>query len=159
MIQRFHLALLATFSLLTVSSYASPLNNFGCDFLDMQAFYMEELGISGVTILHLTKRMDKPGLKGFAKKIGPKKYLIALAEGLEPSEIRVTMAHELVHVRQLEEGSIEKKEFEKHYLDRSFEDEAFRLSMPLAARFFTSHTCNDEEPDNPIHQENEQINR
>ncbi|MGI9278659.1 MAG: hypothetical protein ACR2PX_03395 [Endozoicomonas sp.] len=155
MIQRFRFALLTTLSFLAVSSHATHLNNFGCDFLDMQAFYMEELGISGVTILHLTKRMDKPGLKGFAKKLGPKKYLIALAEGLEPSEIRVTMAHELVHVRQLEEGSIKKKEFEKHYLDRSFEDEAFRLSLPLAARFYTTHSCSDEEPGNPTFKEGE----
>lgn len=69
--------------------------------------------------------MDKPEIKGFTKPLGPKKYLIALAEGLEPSEIRVTMAHELVHVRQLEEGSIKNSEFKRHYLDRSFEDEAF----------------------------------
>ncbi|WP_062265159.1 hypothetical protein [Endozoicomonas arenosclerae] len=134
---------------LTIPAHSTEdLNHFGCDFMDMQSFYMDELGITGVSIQYLTKRMDRPGLKGYARKLGARKYLIALAEGLEPSEIRVTMAHELVHVRQLEEGSIEKKEFEKHYLDRSFEDEAFRLSLPLAARFYTEHQC--DEPDKPL---------
>ncbi|WP_448215626.1 hypothetical protein [Endozoicomonas sp. 2B-B] len=144
MIQRFWFAFILPLSFLTALSHANDLNSFGCDFLAMQAFYMEELGVSGVTIVHLTQKMDKPEIKGFTKPLGPKKYLIALAEGLEPSEIRVTMAHELVHVRQLEEGSIENSEFKKHYLDRSFEDEAFRLSLPLAAQFYTSHSCNDE---------------
>ncbi|WP_257288546.1 MULTISPECIES: hypothetical protein [unclassified Endozoicomonas] len=150
MIQRYWLNLLLFLSFLATSSYANDLNKFGCDFLDMQTFYMEELGVSDVIIIHLTQKMDTPEIKGFTQQLGPKKYLIALAEGLEPSEIRVTMAHELVHVRQLEEGSIENKEFEKHYLDRSFEDEAFRLSLPMAARFYTSHSCNDQESGNSL---------
>ena len=102
---------------------------------------MDELGIEGVEVQYLVRRMENPGLMGFAKKLGAKRYLIALTEGLEPSEKRITLAHELVHVRQLEQGSIDRSEFEKHYLDRSFEDEAFRLSLPMAAKFYTEHKC------------------
>ena len=120
---------------------ASDLNSFGCDFDDMATFYQQELGIGPVNIKYKFRRMDNPYTNGFARKLGKSQYLIALANGLEPSEIRVTMAHEMVHIRQMEEGSINRSEFEKHYMNRSFEDEAFRLSLPMAARFYTKHRC------------------
>ena len=66
---------------------------------------------------------------------------MVLAKGLEPSELRVTIAHELVHVRQLVQDSIDLNELNKHYLERNFEDEAFRLSMPLAAKFYQTLNC------------------
>ena len=104
---------------------------------------MKELGIDeDVFIKHVRKRMPDPRTRGFTKPLrGKKRYLIAMASGLEPSEIRITLAHELVHVRQLENGEIHKKEFKKAYMERSFEDEAFRLSMPLAIKFYTQHDC------------------
>lgn len=128
---------------------AMDLNPHGCSFDDMEAFYMEELGIEGVEVLYETRRMENPNVRGFARQLGKNLYHIALQEGLEPSEKRITLAHELVHVRQLENGQIKKSEFEKHYLDRSFEDEAFRLSMPMAIKFYTEHRCEDPETATP----------
>lgn len=103
---------------------------------------MKELGISDrVQIKHIRRRMPEPNMQGYTKPLGGSRYLVALADTLEPSELRVTLAHELVHVRQLEQGQIKKAEFKKHYMERSFEDEAFRLSIPLAIRFYTGHQC------------------
>ena len=129
-----------------IYAYASSgdLNNAGCDFNDMAAFYQSELGIGPVEVQYKFRRMENPNTNGFARRLGKHRYLIALANGLEPSEIRVTMAHEMVHIRQMEEGSINQSEFEKHYMNRSFEDEAFRLSLPMAAKFYTEHRCPDE---------------
>ena len=145
---RFYFSLLAVVFFCTPNATASAgdLNNAGCDFNDMAAFYQKELGIGPVEIQYIFKRMKNPNTNGYARKKGKHKYLIALANGLEPSEIRVTMAHEMVHIRQMEEGSINKAEFEKHYMNRSFEDEAFRLSLPMAAKFYTEHRC----PDKPL---------
>ena len=103
---------------------------------------MSELGIDeGTSIKHIRQRMPDPRTQGFTKPLAKGRYLIAMAEALEPSEIRITLAHELVHVRQLENGEIKQEEFKKYYLDRNFEDEAFRLSLPLAAKFYTEHNC------------------
>ena len=118
-----------------------PLNQKGCSFADMQRFYLEELGVAHVSIKIVEKQLDDPRVKGYTKHIDNNSYLIVLAKYLEPSEIRVTMAHELVHVRQLEKGQIKREEFIKDYHERSFEDEAFRLSLPLAAKFYTQMDC------------------
>ncbi|MGI9277036.1 MAG: hypothetical protein ACR2PT_19600 [Endozoicomonas sp.] len=140
----FSLLAIIVFCAQNASASTSDLNNAGCGFNDMAAFYQTELGIGPVEIQYIFKRMKNPNTNGYARKQGKHKYLIALANGLEPSETRVTMAHEMVHIRQMEEGSINKAEFEKHYMNRSFEDEAFRLSLPMAAKFYTEHRCPDE---------------
>ena len=133
---------LSFFSHCTLASYDGALNPMGCTFDDMQRFYMSELGIDeGTPIKHVRQRMPDPRTRGFTKPLAKGQYLIAMAEALEPSEIRITLAHELVHVRQLENGEIRKEEFKKDYLIRDFEDEAFRLSMPLAAKFYTQLNC------------------
>ncbi|OED44410.1 hypothetical protein ACH42_07510 [Endozoicomonas sp. (ex Bugula neritina AB1)] len=110
---------------------------------------MSELGIDYNTSINLVrKRIADPRKKGFTKPLAAGGYLVAIEESLEPSEIRVTLAHELVHVRQLERGEIKQSEFKKHYLNRSFEDEAFRLSLPLAVKFYTEYKC-DNSKENP----------
>ena len=117
------------------------LNPNGCKMMDMIHFYLADLGVKGVKISFFRKRMPDPNMRGFTKLQGKNHYLIALAEGLEPSELRITVAHELVHVRQFEQGLIKQNEFNKDYLERSFEDEAFRLSLPMAARFYQNMDC------------------
>lgn len=124
-------------------TFAKDLNLFKCDFNDMTAFYLEELGVEDVHIEYIIKRVGDHRTRGFAQKIGRHSYRITLADWLEDSEMRVTTAHELVHVRQLERGEIDRSEFEKHYHNRSFEDEAFRLSYPMAINFYTNHKCNE----------------
>lgn len=122
--------------------YSGELNPSGCSFLAMQNFYMKELGIDhNVSIEYVRLRMPEPNMLGYTLPLKNGNYQIALANGLEPSEVRITVAHELVHVRQLENKQIQASEFQKHYMERSFEDEAFRLSIPLAIRFYTKHTC------------------
>ncbi len=118
-----------------------PLNPSGCLFKDMNTFYKNELGIQNTTIEFEFKRMKRPELKGYVRQIAVAKYRISMADGLEPSARRVTLAHELVHVWQMENGSINKDELEKHYLARSFELEAFRESQVLARKFFTEFKC------------------
>lgn len=122
--------------------YSDELNPSGCTFLDMQAFYMEELGIDpDISIEYVHMRMPEPNMLGYTLPLKNGSYQLALARGLEPSEVRITIAHELVHVRQLENKQIKLSEFKKHYMERSFEDEAFRLSIPLAIKFYTKHSC------------------
>ena len=120
---------------------AGELNPYGCQFKDMEAFYKKKLGIETARIDYQYERVKDPKIQGYAQQTGRGRYRITLANWLEDSELRVTLAHELVHVRQLERGQIDRAEFEKHYLDRSFEDEAFRLSLPMAAEFFTQQKC------------------
>ncbi len=118
------------------------LNPTGCTFDEMQQFYMDELGIDReVSIVLKKQRMPEPNILGLTRPLAPNTYLIVMAKALEPSEIRITLAHELVHIRQLERGEINKKEFKKHYMNRSFEDEAFRLSLPMAIKFYTTLDC------------------
>ncbi|WP_299728546.1 hypothetical protein [uncultured Endozoicomonas sp.] len=136
------LILLSCFSTSTSAVFDGPMNPSGCTFNDLQNFYLKELGIEGVKLKYKRQRMKNPYMRGFTRPLNNGAFLIALADGLEPSEIRITMAHELVHVRQLLNDKIKRAEFEKHYMIRSFEDEAFRLSLPLAIKFYTKHTCN-----------------
>ena len=123
--------------------YAKDLNPYDCGFEDMTSYYQQRLGIKTATIDYVFKKAKDHRTLGFAQQIGKNHYRITLADWLEDSELRVTVAHELVHVRQLQRGEIDKKEFEKHYYERSFEDEAFRLSLPLAADFYTKYKCID----------------
>ena len=117
------------------------LNPKGCHFDDMYRFYLDELGIKQTSIEIIEKDIGVPKYKGYTRQTDKHSYLIVLALHLEPSEIRITLAHELVHVRQLENKQIRQDEFNKHYYERSFEDEAFRLSLPLAAKFYTQMDC------------------
>ncbi len=117
------------------------LNPKGCTMADMVQFYLTELGIKGTQLSFIRQRMPNPHTHGYTQPKSNNHYLIALAQGLEPSEIRITVAHELVHVRQLEHGLIKKSEFDKDYLERNFEDEAFRLSLPMAAKFYQTMDC------------------
>ena len=119
------------------------LNPKACDFTDMQRFYLNELDIKGASIKLIEKKLDDPKIKGYTQQLKDGSYLIVMSQHLEPSEIRITLAHELVHVRQLEKHQIKREEFSKHYMERSFEDEAFRLSLPLAAKFYTTVDCSE----------------
>lgn len=125
---------------------ARELNPFGCQFKDMEAFYKKKLGIETARVDYQFIRVKDHRVQGYAQQTGRGQYRITLADWLEDSELRVTLAHELVHVKQLERGEIDTTEFEKHYLDRSFEDEAFRLSLPMAAEFFTRYKCRKDHP-------------
>ena len=135
----FYFILLSLF--VPATGLTASLNPHGCRFEDMEAFYRQKLGIETVHIDYVYQRVKDSKIQGFAQQTGKGRYRITLADWLEDSELRVTLAHELVHVRQIENGQIDRSEFEKHYLDRSFEDEAFRLSLPLAAEFYTQHKC------------------
>lgn len=135
----FYLTLISL--LVPTQGLTGSLNPHGCSFDDMEAFYRKKLGIEAVHIDYIYQRVKDNRLQGFAQQTGKGRYRITLADWLEESELRITLAHELVHVRQIENGQIDRSEFEKHYLDRSFEDEAFRLSLPLAAEFYTKHQC------------------
>ena len=117
------------------------LNPKGCNFANMLDFYRAELGIGNAPVQIVEKKLSDPKLKGYTQQLDDGSYLIVLEKHLEPSEVRIALAHELVHVKQLKEGRIKGEEFKKDYLERSFEDEAFRLSMPLAARFYTQMDC------------------
>ncbi|MRI32856.1 hypothetical protein EOPP23_07640 [Endozoicomonas sp. OPT23] len=127
-----------------------PLNPFGCKYDDMTRFYKAELGIQKAKIEFEFKRMKRPETKGYVRQTGEHRYKVSIADGLEPSGRRVTLAHELVHVRQMEEGSIDKKELEKHYLARSFELEAFRLSQIMARKFYMELKCQKVEEQNVL---------
>ena len=133
--------LLIFWASLAAAEFPAILNPKGCSFADMEQFFLRELDINKVSIEYNQKLIPDPKTKGYVRQTGKGRYLIVLDKYLEPSEIRITLAHELVHVRQLEQGQINPDEFEKHYLERSFEDEAFRLSLPLAARFYTELNC------------------
>ncbi|WP_263081829.1 hypothetical protein [Endozoicomonas sp. Mp262] len=119
----------------------APLNPKGCTMAEMVQFYLSELGIKNAQLRFVRQRMPHPHTHGYTQPQSNTHYLIALAQSLEPSEIRITVAHELVHVRQIEQGQIKKSEFKKDYLERDFEDEAFRLSLPLAAKFYQVLDC------------------
>ncbi|PJE79431.1 hypothetical protein CI610_01594 [invertebrate metagenome] len=119
------------------------LNSQQCRLADLLSFYRSKLGIKSTTTLHLVAmKMPDAQIQGFTRKLEePDHYLVALSYGLDPGELRVTLAHELVHVLQIEEKRIDATEFHRDYLMRSFEDEAFRTSLPLAAEFYTRHDC------------------
>ncbi len=126
---------------LDIDSQSNALNPGGCTMKQMIQFYRQALGIQGVRLRFAQQRMPNPNMLGYMVPKGPQHYQIVLARGLEASELRVTVAHELVHVSQFETGAINLSEFRKDYMMRSFEDEAFRLSLPLAARFFLEVSC------------------
>ena len=139
----FRSALLVSTFILPWLSFANPLNPGGCNFEEMTAYFEQRLGIKEATIDYVFIKVKNHRTQGYAQQTGKNHYRITLADWLEDSELRVTVAHELVHIRQLQRGEIKQEEFEKHYLERSFEDEAFRLSLPLAADFYTKHKCID----------------
>ncbi len=136
----------ATISLLLLTLIVSSedehlLSEAPCDFKRMEAFYLARLEIANITISYSFEQLSHPYHLGQTRQIAPHQYHIKLAKHLEPSELRITLAHELVHVRQFEQGEIKKDEFQKDYLMRSHEDEAFRLSLPMARDFYIDHNC------------------
>lgn len=135
---------LLSVSVSQANEFPKTLNPQGCTFRDMEQFFLEELGIGQVSIRYIQTLIPDPATKGYIKRASHGHYQIVLDKYLELSEIRITLAHELVHVRQLELGQINSEEFKKDYHERSFEDEAFRLSLPLAAKFYMELDCSGE---------------
>ena len=81
--------------LIDITKEKAALNPKGCTMQDMIQFYRKELGIKDAEIAFIKHRMHNPHTLGYTQPKGGHKYVIALARGLEPSELRIAIAHEL----------------------------------------------------------------
>ena len=116
------------------------LNPNKCLFIDMLNFYLKALALEKETIHFYSLESKEYSLLGLARAVG-NGYQVLLKETLNPVELRVTLAHELVHIKQLKEGRVKKEHFKRHYYDRPFEQEAFEKSFYLAIKFYTELHC------------------
>lgn len=115
------------------------------------AFYAQELNISNSKFeleIHTVRNLaTKDGFKGIASIVEPKKIKIMLDSGLKLDALFNTLAHEMVHVKQMCRGQIKfykkrngstqamwlGKKYEKHhYYDRPWEIEAYSRELILA---------------------------
>lgn len=115
------------------------------------AFYAQELKISTSKFeleIHTVRNLaTKDGLKGVVSIVEPKKILMLLDSSLKLDTLFNTMAHEMVHVKQMCRGQIKfykkrngttqtlwlgKKYENHHYYDRPWEIEAYSRELILA---------------------------
>ena len=111
-------------------------------------FYAEKLNISkhDFSLLILTTNIrSKTGTSGSAAKLGHKEYGINIDGRMNPSYTLSTLAHEMVHIKQLVKGQLSYtlgegdrasykwrgKRVRRTYMNRQWEKEAYRRENEL----------------------------
>ena len=114
-------------------------------------FFAKELGLSRsrFTLLIMTERgmARREGMRGAVHKVGPKFLTMIIDSGLEFERLIITLAHEMVHVKQYARGQIKPsrsckthywmgQHIRKNYYDQPWEIEAYSKERVLANKIF-----------------------
>jgi uncharacterized protein YjaZ len=113
-------------------------------------FFEKELKLknSSWTLDVRTKRgMRLEGIRGCVTYVGPKYLVMLIDSGLDMERLVLTLAHEMVHVKQYTRGQIKHKlggktyywmgkPIRKQYYDQPWEVEAFSKERVLANKIF-----------------------
>lgn len=115
-------------------------------------FFANELGLgrSRYTLLIVTDRgmARNRGVRGEVYKLGPKFLAMTIDSALDIERLIVTLAHEMVHVKQHARGQIKPsrsskthywmgRHIRKSYYDQPWEIEAFSKERVLANKIFS----------------------
>jgi hypothetical protein len=108
-----------------------------------------KLDNSTYTLLIMTERgmAKKDGCRGVVSKIGPKCLTMIIDSGLCLERLIITLAHEMVHVKQYARGQVKAsksckthywmgKNVRKSYYEQPWEIEAFSKERVLANKIF-----------------------
>ena len=114
-------------------------------------FFANELGISRsrFTLLIVTDRgmTRSRGVRGEVYKLGPKFLAMTIDSALDVERLIITLAHEMVHVKQHARGQIKPsrsckthywmgRHIRKSYYDQPWEIEAYSKERVLANKIF-----------------------
>jgi Zn-dependent peptidase ImmA (M78 family) len=114
-------------------------------------FLAKELNLtnSKYTLLIMTERgmAKNEGMRGVVSKIGPKCLSMIIDSDLDTERLIITLAHEMVHVKQYARGQIKSsrsrkthywmgKNVRKKYYEQPWEVEAFTKERVLANKLF-----------------------
>ncbi len=77
------------------------------------------------------------GTQGFQVMVEETFHEIELKKGMSKDDLITAVFHEMVHVRQSERG--EKMDFTLDYLDRPFEQEAYKLQESMLQKYKYIH--------------------
>ena len=114
-------------------------------------FFAKELGLSRsrFTLLIMTEKgmARREGMRGAVHKVGPKFITMIIDSGLEFERLIITLAHEMVHVKQYARGQIKPsrsckthywmgQHIRKSYYDQPWEIEAYTKERVLANKIF-----------------------
>lgn len=114
-------------------------------------FLVKELNLtrSKYTLLVMTEKglMKNEGCKGAVTKIGPKCLAMMVDSHLDIERLIITLAHEMVHVKQYAKGQVKAsksckthywlgKNVRKGYYEQPWEIEAFTKERVLANKIF-----------------------
>lgn len=114
-------------------------------------FFAKELNLdnSKYTLLVMTERgMSKnDGCRGVVSKLGPKCLSMIIDSDLDMERLIITLAHEMVHVKQYARGQVKSsksrkthywmgKKIRKDYYNQPWEVEAFSKERNLANKIF-----------------------
>lgn len=114
-------------------------------------FLAKELKLenSQYTLLIMTDRgmAKRDGCRGVVSKIGPKCLSMIIDSGLDLERFIITLAHEMVHVKQYAKGQVKAsrsckthywmgKNIRKSYYEQPWELEAFTKERVLANKLF-----------------------
>ena len=98
--------------------------------------------------VHTQRGMAKQNdVRGCVTRVGPKYLLMYLDSALDVERLTITIAHEMVHVKQYAKGQIQfkhgrktpnwmGKKSKKHYYEQPWELEAFTKERILANKIF-----------------------
>jgi hypothetical protein len=89
----------------------------------------------------------KEGMRGAVHKVGPKFLTMIIDSGLEFERLIITLAHEMIHVKQYARGQIKSsrsckthywmgRHIRKSYYDQPWEIEAYTKERVLANKIF-----------------------
>jgi Zn-dependent peptidase ImmA (M78 family) len=113
--------------------------------------FAKELNLdnSKYTLLIMTERgmAKNDGMRGVVQKIGPKVISMIIDTGLDLERLIITLAHEMVHVKQYARGQVKPsksrktqywmgKHVRKSYYEQPWEIEAFSKERVLANKVF-----------------------
>ena len=115
-------------------------------------FLAKELNLSNskYTLLVVTERgmAKETGVRGAVVKLGPKVLSMTIDSGLDTERLIITLAHEMVHVKQYARGQVKPsrsfkthywmgKNVRKNYYDQPWEVEAYSKERVLANKIFS----------------------
>lgn len=114
-------------------------------------FFARELGLSNsrYTLLIMTERgmASKEGMRGVVHKTGPKFLTMIIDSALDFERLIITLAHEMVHVKQYARGQVKAsrsmkthywmgRHSRKSYYEQPWEIEAYSKERILANKIF-----------------------
>lgn len=103
--------------------------SFACDYLEIDQDFSLRF-----------ERLNN-GQIGFCDYLDEDEITICIARNVSPTDFLQTLFHEMVHMKQYIEGTLEDLDYEGPYAESPWEEEAYRLEEQMFKEFVDTTDC------------------